>query len=55
MANKCIKMCSILLHYQLHENVNMKRTDKDDKDVEQLELSYTAVDIYTDIITLKNY
>lgn len=49
MANKCIKMCSILLHYQLHENVNMKRTDKDDKDVEQLELSYTAVDIYIDI------
>lgn len=54
MANKCIKMCSILLHYQLHENVNMKRTDKDDEDVEQLELSYTAVDIYIDIINLKN-
>ena len=28
--------------------------NKDDKDVEQLELSYTAVDIYIDIITLKN-
>lgn len=36
MTNKCIKICSIL-------NVNMKRTDKDDKDVEQLKLSYTAV------------
>ena len=42
MANKCIKACSIFLHYQCRENVNMKRTDKDDKDEEQLELSYTA-------------
>lgn len=36
MTNKCIKICSIL-------NVNMKRTDKDDKDAEQLKLSYSAV------------
>ena len=43
MTNKCIKICSVLFHCHLHENVNMKRTDKDDKDVEQLKLSYNAV------------
>lgn len=54
MAGKYMKTCSILLQYQLHKNTRMRRTDKDDNDAGQLEMSYTAVDIYIDIITWKN-